>query len=219
MAGTVFHKWESINFPNRYHWERRKKQPILSPLYQLLILQFHHPLHERDSALFPLWCAVSRVEGCTAWHVTPELFFWTGQYRHLYRYSPDPVITLFQCLIACLNVLLLQRRKTKRKTKEMRTPLILCRVGKRKKMVLFPSSPCMTITSCMVPSSYSSPNPVLPPPTILGGNPLFGRLVLDTLISVEHEKADRRTTACFEKCSMLFMWRNESSCLIVKVGL
>ena len=138
--------------------------------------------------------------------MTPELFFWTGQYRHLYRYLPDPVTTLFQCLIACLNVLLLQRRKTKRKSKEMRTPLILYKVGKRK-MVLFPSSLCMTITSCMVPSSYSSPGPVLPPPTIWGGNPLFGRLALDTLISVEHEKADGRTTACFERWSMLFVWR------------
>lgn len=54
------------------------------------------------------------------------------------------------------------------------------------------------ITSCMVPSSYSFPSSVLPPPIALGGNPLFGRLVLDTLVPVEHEKADGRTAACFE---------------------
>lgn len=120
--------------------------------------------------------------------MNPELFLWTGQYRHLYRYLPDPVTTLFQCLIACLNVLLLQRRKTKRKSKKARTPLILYKVGERKKMVLFPSSPCMAVTSCMVLSLHSSPSPVLPPPTILGGNPLFGRLVLGTLVSMEHEK-------------------------------
>lgn len=83
-------------------------------------------------------------------------------------------------------------------------PRTLCKVGKRKKMGLFPS--CMIITSCMVPSSYIFPSPVLPPPSTVGGNILFGRLVLDALVPVEHEKADERTVACFGSWSMLFVW-------------
>lgn len=174
---------------------------------QLLILQSPHPLREGDSALCHLSWAVSGTDGCPAWHMTAEMFFRIGQHRHSHRHLPDAVTILLRSLIACLHVLLLQRRKPKRKSKETRTPLKLYKVGKRKKMVLFPSSPCMTMTSCMVPSSYSSPNPVLPPPTVLRGKPLTGGLVLDILISVQHEEAVRRTAACFDRWSVLFMWR------------
>lgn len=96
-----------------------------------------------------------------------ELCLWTGWYRHLYRYLPDPVTTVFQCLTAHPDVLLLQRKKTERKSKEARTPLILCKVGKRKKMGLFPSWLCMTsllawclphtaspVLSCHLPSPW-----------------------------------------------------------------